>query len=81
MRIEHAAAPSVSMPDRSAHLRQQSQRAKRKRQPGSLRVAIKNHLALIEKQGGVMTDADRRSLDGASAALLAQTKAKAAKLR
>jgi len=70
MKIEYAAS-GISIPERSIH--KQRNQAKRNRKHEGLRVAVQNHLALIEKQG-YMTDADRRSLEDATTELLAQAK-------
>ena len=74
------AATGVGVPERSVSNRKDRNRAKRKRQRGSLRVAVQNHLKLIDKQG-FLSDQDKRSLDAAQDELFAQARAGVAKLR
>lgn len=76
MQIEYAAG-GLRVPDRSASLNHN--RAQRKRQRGSLSVAVQNHLKLIERQG-FMSPQDQRSLDAAQAELIADVRRKVARI-
>jgi hypothetical protein len=70
MQYEYAAV-GPHMPERNLSRMRAQRRAK---QPGSLHAAVDNHLARIKRQGGHMTDVDRRVLDRATDELIANVR-------